>query len=103
MHTVPHLKVVLSLRMESSTSAVTLACLGFRVLSLKYSLPTCLARLSHLYTVCLVVSKSSAMRVAAKPFLTSLPSSSDVRRQSHTIHRQNRHAAIIEIRVTLEG
>src|SRR4030043_2201314 len=73
MRAVPHLNVVLSLRIESSTSCVTLAGFCFLVLSLKYSLPTCLARFSHLYTVCLVVSKSWAMRATAKPFLTSFP------------------------------
>lgn len=72
MRAVPHLNVVLSFKIDSSTSSVTLDSFGFRGLSLKYSLPTCLARLIHLCTVCLVVSKSSAMRVTAKPFLTSL-------------------------------
>ena len=73
MRAVPHLKVVLSLRMDSSTSTVTLLSLGCLGLSLKVSFPGCLPLLSHRWTVCLVVPKSPAMPVTAKPFLTSLP------------------------------
>ena len=55
MRAVPHLKVVLSLRMDNSISAVTLRSLGCLGLSLKVSNPRCLPLVSHRYTVCLVV------------------------------------------------
>ena len=71
MRAVPHLKVVLSLRMESSTSAVTLLSLGCLGLSLKVSDPRCLPLPIHLYTVCLDVLKNPAMLVAVKPFFGS--------------------------------
>jgi len=71
MRAVPHLKVILSLRMDSSTSAVTLLSLDALGLSLKFSVPRCLPLLSHLYTVCLVVPKSSAILVTDKSFLAS--------------------------------
>jgi len=71
MRAVPHLKVVLSFKMDSSTSTVTLLSLGCLGLSLKVSSPRCLPLLSHLYTVCLVVPKSPAMLVTVKSFLTS--------------------------------
>ena len=71
MRAVPHPNVFLRERMDNSTSTVTLLALGRRGLSLKDSLPTCLPRLSHLYTVCLVVSNRYVMRVTLNPFLTS--------------------------------
>jgi hypothetical protein len=42
MRAVPHLKEVLSLRMDNSTSTVTLLSLGCLGLSLKVSVPRCL-------------------------------------------------------------
>ena len=71
MRAVPHLKVVLSLRIESSTSTVTLLSLGCLGLSLKVSNPRCLPLPSHRYTVCLVVPKSPAILVTVKSFLAS--------------------------------
>jgi hypothetical protein len=71
MRAVPHPNVLLKERIDTSTSAVTLLGFGSLSLSLKYSLPTCLPRLSHLCTVCLVVSNKYAMRVTFNPFLTS--------------------------------
>ena len=71
MRAVPHLKVVLSFKMDSSTSAVTLLSLGCLGLSLKVSVPRCLPLPSHRYTVCLVVLKSCAMLVTVKSVLAS--------------------------------
>ena len=51
MRAVPHLKVVLSLRIDSSTSTVTLLSLGCLGLSLKVSSQRCLPLLSHLYSL----------------------------------------------------
>src|SRR4030067_1569138 len=68
---VPHKKVVLSLRMESSTSALTVLSLGWLGLSLNVSVPRSLPLSSHLWTVCLVVLKKPAMLVTVKPSLES--------------------------------
>src|SRR5665647_784944 len=71
MRAVPHLKVVLSFRIESSTSNATLLSLGCRGLSLKVSNPRCLPLLSHRYTVCLVVLNICAMLLTVRSFLAS--------------------------------
>ena len=71
MRAVPHLKVVLSFKMDSSTSAVTLHSLGCLGLSLKVSVPRCLPLVSHRYTVCLVVLNICAMLVTVKSVLAS--------------------------------
>src|SRR4030067_2146256 len=71
MRAVPHLKVVLSFSIESSTSNVTLLSLGCRGLSLKVSDPRCLPLVSHRYTVCLVVLNICAMLVTVKSVLAS--------------------------------
>ena len=71
MRAVPHPKVFLRERMDNSTSPVTLLAFGCLGLSLKDSLPTCFPRLSHLYTVCLVISNNCAIRVTVNPFLIS--------------------------------
>lgn len=90
MRAVPHPKVFLNARMDSSTSTVTLLALGSLSLSLKDSLPTCLPRPSHRYTVCLVVSNSSAIRATVNPFFKSfLKTPSNVGRQPHNIRPQN--------------
>jgi len=67
----PHLKVVLSFKMDSSTSTVTLLSLGCLGLSLKASFPRCLPLPSHRYTVCLVVLNICAMLVTVKSVLAS--------------------------------
>ena len=71
MRAVPHLKVVLSLRIESSTSTVTLLSLVCLGLSLKVSVPRWLPLVSHRYMVCIVVPKSPAMLVTVKSVLAS--------------------------------
>jgi len=71
MRAVLHPNVFLKVRMDNSTSSVTLLALGSLGLSLKDFLPACLPLLSHLCTVCLVVSNRYAMRVTVNPFLTS--------------------------------
>ena len=71
MRAVPHLKVVLSLRIESSTSTVTLLSLVCLGLSLKVSNPRCLPLPSHRYTVCLVVLNICAMLVTVNFVLAS--------------------------------
>ena len=71
MRAVPHLKVVLNLRIDSSTSNVTLLCLGALGVSLKVSVPLCLPLLSHRCTVCLVVPNVLAMAVTVRFVLVS--------------------------------